>query len=263
MRHSLNRDDADVVEIAGPATGGSALFLCEHASNHIPECYDDLGLSAQARDSHAAWDPGARAVAAHLARACHAPMVAARVSRLVYDCNRPPEAPSAIPERSETIEVPGNRGLSDAERAERARRVYVPFCAAVSQVIEARKAAGCTTALITLHSFSPTWFGTRRDVEIGILHDRDTRLADALLAEAPRLPQRAIRRNEPYGPEDGVTHSLRLHGLSHGLLNVMIEIRNDLLADAGAQARMAEEIVTLLRPALAACAATARGGAHA
>ena len=37
-------------------------------------------------------------------------------------------------------------------------------------------------------------------------------------------------RNEPYGPEDGVTHTLKLHGLSNGVLNVMIEIRNDLVA---------------------------------
>ena len=84
-----------------------------------------------------------------------------------------------------------------------------------------------------------------------------------MLAEAHRLPHRVIRRNDPYGPQDGVTHSLKLHGLAHDLPNVMIEIRNDLLADTAAQARMAEEIMTLLRPALSACAETAKGGTHA
>lgn len=263
MSSDLNRDDSDVAEIMGAQAAGPALILCEHASNHIPARYAGLGLSAEARESHAAWDPGARAVALHLAQALDSPMVAARVSRLVYDCNRPPEAASAMPERSEIIEVPGNHGLSAAERAERVTHVYDPFCAAVTQVIAARKAAGRTTALITIHSFTPVWFGQNRDCEIGILHDSDARLAEAMLAEAQRLPHRVIRRNDPYGPEDGVTHSLKLHGLAQGLPNVMIEIRNDLLRDEQAQARMAEEVLTLLRPALTLGAATTKGGAHA
>jgi len=263
MPHHQDTDEPDVVEVIGAPVEGSALILCEHASHHIPARYHGLGLSASARQSHAAWDPGARAVALHLARALHAPLVAARLSRLVYDCNRPPDAASAMPERTEVIEVPGNHGLSAAERAARAAAVYAPFCAAVGQVIAARKAAGRATALITIHSFTPVWFGTARSCEIGILHDSDTRLADAMLAEAHRLPHRVIRRNDPYGPEDGVTHSLKIHGLAQGLPNVMIEIRNDLLHGAAAEARLAEEVLTLLRPALDALEQTTGGGTHA
>lgn len=263
MTTNLHGDDSDVVEVIDAQATGPALILCEHASNFIPARYQGLGLSAEAQQSHAAWDPGARAVALTLAKALNAPMVAAKVSRLVYDCNRPPEAASAMPDRSELIEVPGNRNLTEAERADRAAQVYTPFCSAVGQVIAARKAAGLTTALITIHSFTPVWFGTPRACEIGILHDSDTRLADAMLAEAHRLPHRMIRRNVPYGPEDGVTHSLKLHGLAHDLPNVMIEIRNDLLHDIAAEARMADEMLTLLRPALSALGATIQGGAHA
>ncbi|MGX0977069.1 putative N-formylglutamate amidohydrolase [Roseovarius sp. MBR-51] len=263
MASDLNRDDSDVVEVIGAEAKGPALILCEHASNVIPAQYQGLGLSAEARQSHAAWDPGARAVAFALAKTLNAPMVAAKVSRLVYDCNRPPEAASAMPDRSEVIEVPGNRSLDAAARAQRVAQVYAPFCTAVSQVIAARKAAGLVTALITIHSFTPVWFGTPRSCEIGILHDSDTGLADAMLAEAHRLPHRVIRRNDPYGPEDGVTHSLKLHGLAHKLPNVMIEIRNDLLRDAAAEARMTDELLTLLRPALSVLGETTQGGAHA
>lgn len=262
MSDNLHSDDSDVVEAFGLGSDGPALILCEHASNHIPARYAGLGLTDDARQSHAAWDPGARAVALHLAQALSSPMVAARVSRLVYDCNRPPEADSAMPERSEVIEVPGNRDLSPAQRAERVAQVYDPFCAAVRRVITARKAAGLATALVTIHSFTPVWFGHARTCEIGILHDEDSRLADAMLAQAHRLPHRAIRRNDPYGPEDGVTHSLKIHGAAHGLANVMIEIRNDLLLDASAQAGMAEEVLMLLRPALIALEHSAEGAAH-
>jgi predicted N-formylglutamate amidohydrolase len=250
LSESNARDAA--FEIYNGAGRGSALILCEHASHHIPQRYGDLGLAEADRLSHAAWDPGARAVALALADALNAPLIASCVSRLVYDCNRPPEAASAMPEKSELIEVPGNRGLTDQQRQERVETVYQPFVEAVSKMVETRKAAGLQTALITVHSFTPVYYGTPRAVEIGILHDSDSRLADAMLAAAPALPSRRVERNEPYGPQDGVTHSLQLHGLNKGLANVMIEVRNDLLRNPEEEAQMAEELLTLLRPALAA-----------
>lgn len=255
MLHGKSDDRSEAVEVINPQGAGGVLLLCEHAANHIPERYDGLGLDAAARDSHAAWDPGARALALRLSQALDAPLVAGRVSRLVYDCNRPPEAASAMPAKSERIEVPGNRNLTPEQRAERTETVYRPFCAAVSEVIAARQARGQATALITVHSFTPVYNGVARQTEIGILHDSDSGIADAMLAAAPQLPHRRIARNDPYGPEDGVTHSLKLHGIAHGLPNVMIEVRNDLLADAAGIEALAQELMTLLAPALARCAA--------
>ena len=85
----------------GPAR---ALVVCEHASNRIPEVLGDLGLDqAAARESHIAWDPGALGVATALAARISAPLVHGSISRLVYDCNRPPDAASAIPETSESL----------------------------------------------------------------------------------------------------------------------------------------------------------------
>ncbi|UWP92917.1 N-formylglutamate amidohydrolase [Aliiroseovarius crassostreae] len=246
----LTREEA--VEVVNRDGAGAVLLLCEHASSQIPAQYEGLGLRDEDRLSHAAWDPGARAVSLYLSQALDAPMVASRVSRLVYDCNRPPEAPSAMPEKSELIEVPGNRGLSWQERRARADQIYVPFCDTVSELITARRARGQQTVLVTIHSFTPVYHGAPRAVEIGILHDADSRLADAMLARSCALPHRRIARNEPYGPADGVTHSLKQHGLSHGLANVMIELRNDLVATPADEVAMAEEILTLLRPALAA-----------
>lgn len=242
---------SEPIEVCNPAGTGQALILCEHASHYIPQEFHDLGMTPEDLESHAAWDPGARAVAGHLSRALDAPLVASRISRLVYDCNRPPEAPSAMPERSELIGVPGNAGLSQAQRDARADQIYRPFCEAVSAIIKTRQAKGRPTALITVHSFTPVYFGKARTVELGILHDRDSRLADAMLAEAGRLPHRRIERNAPYGPADGVTHSLKLHGIANGLPNVMLEIRNDLLHSPEAQAAMAQEVLRLLTPALA------------
>jgi len=238
------------VEIVNESGRGPVILVCEHASNHIPAEWGNLGLDAAARESHAAWDPGAEALATLLSHALDAPLVAGRVSRLVYDCNRPPDDPSAMPAQTETVAVPGNAGLDAAARAARVRAVYAPFTDALAGLIARRRAQGAPFALVTVHSFSPTWFGVPREVETGILHDDDTRLADAMLALTPSLPHRRIARNAPYGPEDGVTHTLRLHGLANDLPNVMLELRNDLLTTGPAREVIAAELLTMLRPAL-------------
>ncbi|MDO5758338.1 MAG: N-formylglutamate amidohydrolase [Rhodobacterales bacterium] len=239
-----------VIEITGADASGAALILCEHAAHDIPARYAGLGLSAEAAISHAAWDPGARDLALDLAKRLNATVIAARVSRLVYDCNRPPDADSAMPQQSELIEVPGNTGLTDAEREERIETVYRPFCAAVSEVIAERQKRGQKTAIITIHSFTPVYYGETRATEIGILHDSDTALADTILCHAEKASPRTIHRNQPYGPEHGVTHSLQIHGMAHGLPNVMIEVRNDLLTTPDAVADIAKELSAMLAPAL-------------
>ncbi len=237
------------VDIVNPTGAGDVVLVCEHASPFIPPEYDNLGLEPELLESHIAWDPGALAVAERLSAALDAPLVAQRVSRLVYDCNRPPEAAGAMPEVSEIHAVPGNVDLSAKERAARARRYYEPFHAAVARVLEARIGAGASPVVVTVHSFTPVFKGEKRAVEIGILHDSDARLADALLGYAAGGAW-DVRRNEPYKAHDGVTHTLVKQAVSRGLLNVMIEIRNDLIADAAGQAHLAGWLAGQLTAAL-------------
>ena len=230
---------------------GAIVLVCEHASNQFPDAFGDLGLDAVTRQSHVAWDPGALVVALALSAALDAPLVAGTVSRLLYDCNRPPEAESAIPVRSEAFEIAENGALNEQQRQKRVAGIYEPFTAAVSELLAMREQKGQRSIIVTIHSFTPVYFGNPRAVEFGILHDTDSRLADAMLAVSGDLPDRQIERNAPYGPQDGVTHSLKLYGVANGLANVMIEIRNDLLRTAADKAVITAEILTLLRPALA------------
>ena len=209
----------------GPAGGAPVLLLCEHASNAFPDVVGTLGLDEAVRMSHAAWDPGALALAERLSESLGLPLVHGTVSRLIYDCNRPPEAPDAIPVQSEVHDIPGNRELSEADRARRVALVYDPFTAAVEAAISSARPG----AIVTIHSFTPVYFGTPREVEIGILYDRDTQLADALLSQD--WGGYKVRGNAPYGPEDGVTHTLKRHAVARGVPNAMFEIRNDLLAN--------------------------------
>ncbi|MGR3321711.1 MAG: N-formylglutamate amidohydrolase [Pseudooceanicola sp.] len=236
--------DGAPVECLNPQGSGQVVLVCEHASAFIPASLRDLGLSAHDRMSHAVWDPGALSVAKAMSAALDAPLVVGRVSRLVYDCNRPPEAGDAMPERTELIEVPGNRGLDAAARARRVAEIHDPFRDCLAEVLANRPPA----ALVTVHSFTPVWHGAPRAAEIGFLHDADPSLARAMLRHAGGLPGRA-ELNVPYSAEDGVTHTLRRHGW--GRRNAMIEIRNDLIATDRAAAEMGRALAAALTAALA------------
>ena len=231
------------------ATGKApVLLVCEHAANRIPDALDNLGLDEATRLSHVAWDPGALAVAQEISHILDARLVASTISRLVYDCNRPPEAPGAMPKRSEIFDIPGNQTLSDAEKAARVATIYDPFHTLLADTITA---SSTPPVLVTIHSFTPVYLGKPRDVDIGILHDSDTRLADAMLALAPQHTSLKACRNDPYGPDDGVTHTLKLHALPNGLMNVMIEVRNDLIATPDQQQAVASMLAGLINDALA------------
>ena len=250
--HETIRGD-DTLRITRPDGAGGIVFVCEHASNHIPAEFAGLGLGEQDLARHIAWDIGAMAVAEGLSTRLDAPLIGSLVSRLLFDCNRPPGAPDAIPARSEIFDIPGNMDLDADARAERVRRFHDPFRAGLADLLDRVR----PYALITVHSFTPVYHGRPRAVEIGVLHDDDSRLADAMLAQAGKHTQANVQRNAPYGPQDGVTHTLRAHAMPRGLLNVMLEIRNDLIGTAAMQAEMADMLSGWISDALAGCVSKA------
>jgi len=248
----------EVVTVTNRQGAGPCLLVCDHASNRMPEGYGTLGLPETELENHTAWDPGALAVAGHMAGLLDAPLVASNVSRLVIDCNRAADAANLIPETAEGQPVPGNAGLDAAERAHRLRAFHAPFHAAIDEVLRARRFA----AVVSVHSFTPVFFGVARPWDLGLLHDDDSRIADAMLAGLAGEGL-TLGRNQPYSPADGVYYTLARHGTSRGLAAAMIEIRNDRIRDPRDVRRWAEMLAAALREALGslpADAETAKGG---
>ncbi len=213
------------------------VLICEHASNVMPKRLGTLGLPESELTRHIAWDIGAEKVGRLLSRLMDAPLLLQRYSRLAYDCNRPPESPDSIPEMSELTVIPGNKKLSADDRLARVRDIYRPFHDGVSAVLDRRAAGGQTSLVVSIHSFTPIYKGKPRSIELGILHDRDTTLSSKLIKSFPNID---ARLNEPYGPKDGVLHTLNLHGFTRGLQHAMIEIRNDLVATERGQDEWAQ-----------------------
>jgi len=248
----LDNDEAPPVEILNPDAAAPVVFSCEHAGRSVPRRLENLGLTTAEIKRHIAWDIGAGAVARRMAAGLEACLVLQRYSRLVVDCNRPMEAPDAIANVSDGTVVPGNLKLTEAEREARWREVHAPFHQALSAKIEARIHAKATPmCLIAVHSFTPQLNGEYRPWTLGLLRRHDQGLAARLLAVLCELaPQETIGINRPYGIDDQTDYTIPVQAERRGLPNVLIEVRNDLIADQAGQAYYADILVTAIRRTL-------------
>lgn len=236
--------------IFNPFGRGPIALICEHASNHIPDSHSRLGLSEADLHRHIAWDIGALGLAQQLASALDAPLAYATQSRLMLDLNRSVDASDSITTHSEGTPIPGNLDLSRDERLRRQQRIYLPFHNAVDALIDRRLADGTPTAVVSIHSFTPNYDGVARPWHVGVISHEDRWLADLLLSALAADPALCVGDNQPYGPGDGVYHSLQLHGQARGLRCAMIEVRNDLIVDEDGQRHWAERLRRILDTAL-------------
>jgi predicted N-formylglutamate amidohydrolase len=242
----LHPDEPDPVAFENEA-GPSIFFLtCDHAGRAIPRLLGRLGLPETETWRHIAWDIGIGAVGERLSGLLDAACIRQTYSRLVVDCNRDPAVPSSIPEISETTEIPGNRGLSAAARTARIASVFEPYHNRIAAALDRRAAAGRTTALVALHSFTPVFKGTTRPWHAAVLFNRDPRLAHALAILLRAERGLVIGENEPYAVSDQTDYTVPVHGERRGLPHVEIEIRQDLIAEAAGQAIWAERLARLL-----------------
>jgi predicted N-formylglutamate amidohydrolase len=245
---SLLLGSGDVPPVFEDNAAGRSPFLltCDHYGRAIPAILGDLGLPAAELTRHIAWDPGIAGVADALSKHLDAHLIAQRYSRLVIDCNRPPDALSLIPRISEATVIPGNEGLArDAAEASR-RAVFDPYHRRISEVIERRSRDAMPTVLVSLHSFTSVYAGIARPWHIGTLYHRDTRLPPLLLKLLREEAELVVGDNEPYAVSDETDYTIPVHGEARGLMNSGIEIRQDLIADEAGQRQWAERLARVL-----------------
>lgn len=244
-------DCRPVETIAGSPAAG-IVILCDHASNEIPAPYAALGLTPADLARHIAWDIGAAQVARGLAARLGAPAVLARFSRLLIDANRGADDPTLVMRLSDGRIIPGNARIDDAEIARRRLIYWQPYRHAVGATIEAMMAAGIVPAVLSIHSFTPVFKGITRPWQAAILWDSDSRLAAPLIAGL-RAEGLTVGDNEPY---DGALAGDTLDGevTRRGLAGCLVEIRQDLVADAQQTALWADRLARLLAPVLKSAA---------
>jgi len=241
-------------ELYNKDAGGRLLLVCDHASNHVPDCLENLDLSDAELARHIGWDIGAADVTRHLSDRLGAPAVLAGYSRLAIDCNRSLDHPGLILAESDRTPVPGNAGLDAAQRQARIDALFRPYHAAVDEQVDRLRelcAAGESPVVISIHSFTPVFDGIERPWQIGILWNDDPRLPVPLIQRLREDNELVVGDNEPYSAREGFGHTLERHGDKGGLANALIEIRQDLIdTHNGAQA-WADRLAGVLQESLA------------
>ena len=224
-RSLLGPDESSPIELVNADGRSSAVLVCDHASNRVPQRFGTLGLGAAELADHIAWDPGAADVARRLSDHLDAPLVLSGYSRLVIDCNRPLLSTESIPEQSAGVRVPGNSGLSPEERENRMNSLFLPYHRAIGRLLDSRSQR--PTMLLSIHSFSPAMNGRPRPWHIGVSARRNREFAALLLKALAQSGDFTIGDNQPYPIEDDFDYTIPVHGERRGLPSVLIEIRQD------------------------------------
>jgi len=250
LRHPgrlLDADEVPPVVEENACSQSPFFFTCDHYGRLIPRALGDLGVPASEMERHIAWDIGIAGVATMLAKEMDVHLIAQRYSRLVIDCNRPFESPGSIPLISEATEIPGNGGLDPAQAAARQQAIFIPYHGRIAQALDARKAQGLPTILVSLHSFTPVYAGIARPWHIGTLYHRADRLPHLLRDKLRLEGDLVVGDNEPYAVSDATDYTIPVHGEKRGLMHTGVEIRQDLIGDQAGQQQWAERLARILR----------------
>jgi predicted N-formylglutamate amidohydrolase len=238
--------DPPAFELCNPQARVKGLLICDHASAAIPAALRDLGLNEGQRRLHIAWDIGAADVTRRLSKLLGVAAILSGYSRLVIDCNRQLDDPTSIPQESDGVAVPGNRGLSEADRSQRAEACFWPYQQAIEGWIAARRAAGEQPVIVSLHSFTPVMDGFERPWHIGILANRDRRVAIRLIEALRQDLALIVGDNEPYDGRQGRGYGMMVHGEETGLPFALIEMRQDLIDTHHGAEAWAERLAPIL-----------------
>jgi predicted N-formylglutamate amidohydrolase len=238
-------------EILGATRPSRWLITCDHATNTVPPFINggSLGVSTDDMNRHIAYDIGAAGLTRALADSLNAPAILSNFSRLVIDPNRGEDDPTLLMKLYDGTIIPGNRHADDAELESRKAAMYRPYHAAYAGLA----ARSDTTVICAVHSFTPQLRGRPpRPWHVGILYSHlDMRLAKLLIARLRLETDLCIGDNEPYSghlPGDAIDR----HALRQNRPNILIELRNDLIATHKDQTLWAQRLAPIFTETLAA-----------
>lgn len=208
----------------------SFIVTAEHASASLPESLEKtLRTFLNTCETHQVFDSGSLAIAEELANKLKCPLVVGTHSRLAVDLNRSIGNPFQF--------CPIVYDLSETQKAQLLNELFLPFREEATQLIEGAIGEAQAVVHLSIHSFTKTWEGRKRSVDLGILFDDqrpiETKFCKALIKLLKIvLPELNIQANEPYhGREDGHTTALRKQYPHNRYIGIELEFSQDLDLD--------------------------------
>jgi predicted N-formylglutamate amidohydrolase len=229
-------EEAYEVVVAG--SGDADVFItCEHASARLVEPWEWPEGDRWAVGTHWAYDIGAADLTRELTAALGTVAVLSRFSRLLVDPNRDMDAPDLFRSRADGRAIALNTGLSPEERELRLARLYRPFHSAIDRELEHHRAS----VVLAVHTFTPSYEGTLRELEVGVLFDEEEELALRLSAAFAKTGL-ITRLNEPYSGKEGVLYSAHRHARAKSRRAIEIEVRQDLAVEEVIRKKLVEAL---------------------
>jgi predicted N-formylglutamate amidohydrolase len=182
--------------------------------------------------THWSYDPGAAEITRALAEITGCAAILSRFTRLLCDPNRAEGDATCFRTVAENRPVRLNHDLREADREARLSGYHRPFHEALHGMVGAHPGR----LLFSIHSFTPVYEGSVREVELGILFDEEEDLA-VRLAEAMGDRGLPARLNEPYSGRDGLIYSPSRHARTHRRAALELEVRQDLATNPEWRAR--------------------------
>lgn len=225
--------------IQNPGGAFPAVLLVEHARNFIPAEMEGLGVKPQEIETHIGWDIGIEGVTKGVGVALDAPAIYCLYSRLIIDVNRPLNSLELVRHESDGITIPGNARADAADIRARVAQIYDPYHAAAEELCAGAQERGARF-VISMHSCTPQLRrGVFRPWEIGL----STYNSEGTMERFGALLRGEgfnVGLHQPYDTRDLPGASLDVHGARRGMEDILVEIRQDQIADAAGQARWAE-----------------------
>ena len=203
------------------------IITVEHASNNIPDEYNNLGLSKDKLSTHIARDKGVKEIAEILAKKIGCFAIMGNYSRLLVDLNRRENEEELIVKVSDKVVVPHNQNVDETERKKRLEKYYFPYYAKIEKQITHLQSLGKKPLFFSIHSYTPKLQdGDFRPWQAGILWHKKTKLADFMYEKLQRT-NKVVGENVPYDLRKYNTGTVIVCGEEKGFDYALIEIRDD------------------------------------
>src|SRR4029077_5786461 len=110
------------------------------------------------------------------------------------------------------------------EAEARARGIFHPYHDQIRGELDRRREAGRLSILVAVHSFTPVFLDAPRPWHVGVLYNRDARLAEPLMCLLRSEGDLVVGCNEPYAVSDVTDFSVVHHGEQRAIPHVELEI---------------------------------------
>ena len=190
--------DSSATTASSSSTSSSSfpvLLTCEHASAVMPEPYALPLGDASLQGSHWQVDLGASELTRELSAALRCPALLSRCSRLVVDVNRPLQSDTLMRPMADGRVVELNHNLTPHQFEDRITRFYLPYHRRMRQLVQQHQ----PVLALSIHSFTPTYEGHSRSVQVGVLYRR---------AQDQPHAQHVRTRTHTHRRTHAVTHAL-------------------------------------------------------